>query len=93
MLNKYDIPFYEECGFGYYEWFVKKDNNEITIYKVATLAPFKVPLSDSSYKLDIEYLPELKDTKKFLNRDEAYRLVNEYWKANKYEKYMKIKVK
>lgn len=91
-MFKRDIPFYEECSFGYYEWFVEKNNNEIVIHKIATLAPFKRIISDRSYNLDIKYLPELINKEKFLNRNEAYRLVKKYWKNNHCTNYMKIKI-
>ncbi|EPY6472506.1 hypothetical protein ACWO4B_003203 [Clostridium sporogenes] len=95
MLDKKNVPFYEECSFGYFEWFVKSDKNEIVIYKIPTLAPFKRIISDKEYKLDIKYLPELSNREKFINRNEAYALVKKYWNPNEelnYLKFVKIKV-
>ncbi|URZ05923.1 hypothetical protein [Clostridium felsineum] len=95
-MTKEDIPFYEECTFGYYEWFVRKEDNEIVICKVATLAPFKRIIDDKSYELDIKYsVMGQKHKGKFLNRSDAYELVRKYWTdncSNNYLGYLKIRI-
>ncbi|PJI06558.1 MULTISPECIES: hypothetical protein [Clostridium] len=96
MLTKSDIPFYEECSFGYYEWFVIKEDDEIVICKVATLAPFKQIITDKSYELDIEYSVMGKKHKgKFASRYDAYALVRKYWinnASNNHLGYLKIRI-
>lgn len=95
-MLKEDIPYYEECDFGYYEWFVEKSNDEIVIHKIATLAPFKRILSDKDYKVDIKYLPGLRNKERFLDRCEAYKIVKEHWdpnnNMNNYLNYLRIKI-
>jgi len=93
ILSKADVPFYEECKFGYYEWFVRRNAKELVIKKLAVLAPYKIIISDKSYDLEIKYSPELKNKDEYLSRMEAYEIVRRYWKDDNllnYLKYLKI---
>lgn len=92
FIENLEVPFFEECSFGYYEWFAKRVENTITITKIPILAPFKKVISDYDYDLEIEYLPELKDKDKFLRRNETYELVENYWDGHNHLNYMKIKI-
>lgn len=94
MISKYDIPFYEECSFGYYEWFVRKSEKDIVLIKEPILAPYKEIISDKSYYSEIKISPRFNYEKlilipkhdnlnyrvEYLSRIEAYRTVKKYWR-------------
>lgn len=83
-----DIPFYEECSFGYYEWYAKKDIYKMRIYRQPVLASFKRIRSDREYELNIKYDMKNSESDKFSGRNEAYEVVRKHWKNNNLNKYL-----
>lgn len=62
------------------------------IYRINVLSFFDEILSDKSYYLDIEYNPTLikskGETDRFLSRENAYKIVNNYWEDTPLNNYL-----
>lgn len=91
FTKELEVPYYEECSFGYYEWFAKRVESIITVQKVP-IPNFCKITSDYDYELEIKYLPELTNKENYLSRYDTYELVEKYWKNNYHTDYMRIKV-
>lgn len=87
------VPFYEKGKkFGYYEFYVLRKEDKIIIYRINVLGFGGQIISDKIYDLDTIYCPILLKNKNpediFLSREEAYKIVNNYWEDTVINKYL-----